>query len=414
MFYKGNIHFIAGRLGYGGNKFAACIAVCGVACTIAVMLITLAVSSGFNINIRNKLSGFNPDVTVLPPYNFKTGRQHAMLQANADVMSIIRTVYPKNKVYTTIQLPGIIKTENDYAATLFTGYDKHQSFVFQRENIVDGEWPDMTNPDNVDKIVVSRATSNKLGLKVGSHINAVFILNDNMRLRRFYISGIYETNFDEFDEKISYVSIDALSGLLGNKASVTSINIVGVPTDSIALTSESLQQLFIRDAQNNDKEDVPVVDNITHTGAMYLNWLDLLDTNVVVIFILICCVAALTLVSALFIIILNNVPLIGVLRALGASNKFVNRVFLQLTMRLVCVGLIFGNIFALTMIWAQSCYHIIPLDPETYYLDYVPISINLWHIIAINFGILAFSWMILVLPARMTSSFSPALTMRFE
>jgi lipoprotein-releasing system permease protein len=151
-----------------------------------------------------------------------------------------------------------------------------------------------------------------------------------------------------------------------------------------------------------------------HTGALYLNWLELLDTNVVVIFILMCCVAAMTLISSLFIIILDKTATIGVIRSLGGSKRFVRNIFIFTALRLVGLGLIIGNFVALGFVWLQSQYHIIPMNPEMYYLSAVPVSINLWQVVSLNIGVIIFAWLVLILPSRLASSISPAKTMRYE
>ena len=188
----------------------------------------------------------------------------------------------------------------------------------------------------------------------------------------------------------------------------------GVRSDSIAQTAEALQTDFISLAQQQQSDSVMVVDNITHSGAMYLNWLDLLDTNVIVIFILMCCVAAITLVSSLFILILNNIPAIGLLRALGASKQAVSNIFVAMTMRLVVPGMLIGDLATLLVIWVQRTYLIFPLDPESYYLSHVPMVFDWTGIVLINVGVAVMSWLVLILPARVASGISPARTMRCD
>jgi lipoprotein-releasing system permease protein len=147
---------------------------------------------------------------------------------------------------------------------------------------------------------------------------------------------------------------------------------------------------------------------------VYLNWMQLLDTNVVVIFALMCAVAGITLISSLFILILNSISTIGILRSIGATKRSVRSIFLLVAMRLVGLGMIFGNVFALALMWLQKTYHFMPLDPEMYYLTSVPVAFNWIGIILINVGVAIFAWLILVLPARFASSISPAKTMRYE
>jgi lipoprotein-releasing system permease protein len=175
-----------------------------------------------------------------------------------------------------------------------------------------------------------------------------------------------------------------------------------------------MQDKFIAIAQETAAQDVYVVDNITRTGIVYINWLKLLDTNVIVIFALMCAVAGITLISSLFILILNSISTIGIIRAIGATKHSVRTIFLLVAMRLVGLGMIFGNVFALALIWLQKTYHIMPLDAEMYYLSHVPVEINVPGIVLINIGVAVFAWLTLALPARFASTISPAKTMRYE
>jgi lipoprotein-releasing system permease protein len=127
-----------------------------------------------------------------------------------------------------------------------------------------------------------------------------------------------------------------------------------------------------------------------------------------------CAVAGITLISSLFILILNSISTIGILRSLGATKRSVRHIFLIVAMRLVGLGMIFGNVFALALIWLQKTYHFMPLNAEMYYLSHVPVQINLLGIVLINLGVAFFAWLILVLPARFASSINPAQTMRYE
>ena len=154
--------------------------------------------------------------------------------------------------------------------------------------------------------------------------------------------------------------------------------------------------------------------DITQTGALYLNWLDLLDTNVVVIFILMLCVAAFTLVSSLFIIILDRVTTIGILRSIGASRSLVSGIFVNIAMKLVGTGLLIGNILGIGLILIQSATHAVPLDPQMYYLSYVPVEINWLWLLLLNVGVGCGAWLILILPARLAARIDPASAMRYE
>ena len=147
---------------------------------------------------------------------------------------------------------------------------------------------------------------------------------------------------------------------------------------------------------------------------MYFNWLDLLDTNVIVILALMGCVAGFTLISCLFIIILERVKTIGLLKALGATNTQVRHVFIHMAQRLVLRGMLIGNLLSISFLLLQQKYHLIPLNPEAYYLNHVPVEINWTHIILLNVAVIAIASLILILPSYLVSRISPAQTMRYE
>ena len=156
------------------------------------------------------------------------------------------------------------------------------------------------------------------------------------------------------------------------------------------------------------------VDNVLRSGAPYFSWLDLLDTNVVVILILMALVAGFTLISSLFILILERVRLIGILKAIGATNSQIRGIFIYMSERLVVWGLIIGNIIGLGFVWLQHTTRFIPLDPESYYLSYVPVEIGWEAILLLNLSVIAISCGILILPSHMVSTLSPAESIRYE
>ena len=147
---------------------------------------------------------------------------------------------------------------------------------------------------------------------------------------------------------------------------------------------------------------------------LYFNWLELLDTNVVVILILMALVSGFTLVSCLFILILERVNMIGTMKALGATNAQISHIFVNLAERLVAIGLIIGNIIGIGFLLLQSHFQFLTLDADAYYLNYVPVEINWWYILLLNFGIIIASYLMLLLPSQLVSKISPATAIRYE
>ena len=194
----------------------------------------------------------------------------------------------------------------------------------------------------------------------------------------------------------------------------TRVDLRGLPVGDIEEISAELQSGLLTAAATGDLDAYYPVRNIMQTGAMYFNWLALLDTNVVVIFILMLAVSGFTLVSSLFILILERVRTIGILRALGAGKPAVRRIFVYLTMKTVGIGLLIGNILGICLLLVQRIWHIIPLDPEMYYLSSVPVEINWLYFVLLNLGVAVASWLILVLPAHLASGIDPAGAVKYE
>jgi lipoprotein-releasing system permease protein len=407
---------IAKRISIGGkNKIAAIIAVTGVTCAVAVMLLTLAVVVGFKSEIREKLHGFNCDISVLPTYSYTYGEQTNYLELDSTVERITKETFPGKKGSLVLRQPGMLKTDNDYSMLVFTGYDENHNFDFERKNLIEGTIPDYSKAESKNDIVISSITSKKLGLNVGDRVTACFFVNDKIKARKYTVAGIFTSNFGDFDKTVCYGSISSLQQVCQlDSVGGTAYEFRDVPQERIPAIAQKMQEDFLHAAENAGVQDIYVVDNITRTGMVYLNWLELLDTNVIVIFVLMCAVAGITLISSLFILILNSISTIGILRAIGATKHSVRTIFLMVAMKLVGLGMIFGNVFALVLIWLQDTYHFMPLDAEMYYLSHVPVKIDWLGILLINVGVAVFAWLTLVLPARFASTISPAKTMRYE
>lgn len=408
--------FVSRRISLGGrNKVAAIIAVAGVTCAVAVILLTLAVSMGFKNQIKERLHGFNADISVLPAYVYETGSQENYLHADQGLKNLLAKNLPGTSQSLVLRQPGILKTNDDYSAVVFTAFDAKHNFSFEKDNIVNGHWPDFFSDSTYNSIVISNATAQRLNLNVGDKVTACFFIDENIKSRRFTICGLFTSNFGDYDKTVAYCALPALQRICGlDSIGGSAFEINGVDESEISTKAEALQNALIDKARDEDAGEVPVIDNITHTGSMYLNWLDLLDTNVVVIFVIMCCVAAFTLISSLFIIILNSIQSIGILRALGASGKSIRNIFICITLRLVGIGIIAGNVIAIAFMIVQQAYNIVPLDPEMYYLNHMPVEINVPGIIIIDLATFIFAWLVLVLPARMSATISPAKTMRYE
>lgn len=262
----------------------------------------------------------------------------------------------------------IIKTDDNFDGVVLKSLPPTPGFI--ASHIIEGEYPD--NDGDKSHLVLSRATADKLSLSPGDRVFTYFFIDDNIKARRLTVTGIYDTHFTEFDSHLAFCDIGFLQTLDHVDAeSGSMIEINGIDGDNdIEHRAFLLQDTIIKKAAA-DGGHIMDVTNIHRTGALYFNWLSLLDTNVTVILILMALVAGFTLVSSTFIIILERVKMIGILKTMGMSNNSIRHIFIYMGEKLVVRGLIIGNVIGIGLLLIQKYFELLPLDPEAYYLDYV-------------------------------------------
>lgn len=397
--------------GKGGAGAGIVIAVAGVALALMIMEFTLAIVVGFKDGIRNKLIGFDAQISVKAAVD----DPDEILHLTPELLATVRGTLPETDLSLTLRQPALLKTDNDFHGLVLVGRDPASDFSFEKSNIVEGAWPDYSADSCANAIVISRAVASQLELKLGDRAFSTFFVDDNVKVRPSRVAAIYESNFGEYDSNVAYASLRTLQRVAGiDSVSGTSLDIRGIDIDYIASEADRLQQALVDDAVRGRLDQFYPVDNVTRTGALYFNWLALLDTNVIVIFVLMLAVASLTLISSLFILILERVNLIGILRAMGMQKKGIRDIFVDLAMRLVGLGMIIGNVLAIALLLIQKHFEIIPLNPQMYYLSSVPVEINWWAFAALNVGTIFVAWLVLVLPARMAANLDPIKAVSYD
>lgn len=397
--------------GNKANSSGIGIAVAGVAITLFIMEATLAIVLGFKNQITERVLGFEPPIAVLPAYSYNTGVSEFTIECTEEFSNTLTKEFPKSDPTLMMTQPGILKTNSDFCGVYFKSYGPNYDYSFENRHLIDGKVPNDSIPMD---ILISNTVAKELELGIGQKIDAYFFVNDAIKMRKFNIGGLYDTGFSEYDKTIAYAPISTLQRIAAiDSLHGTSIILQSSVTE-MDVEAEKLQQYLIDQYQAGELTKLYPVDNALHTGAVFFNWLSLLDTNVVVIFILMGCVAAFTLISSMFILILDRVNTIGVLRALGTSQSQIRVIFTNLAMKAVITGLIIGNIFTLPLLLIQQHYGFLKLDAEMYYLHQVPIEINWWWFLILNCSIVIVAWLVLLIPARAASRISPACVMRFE
>lgn len=408
----------ARRLGIdtSGSRTGIAVAIAGVTLAVAVLEISLAVVTGFKHEIERKLAGFDAQVTVLAPFEAGAAAQSASFDITPGLDSLVRAALPPQALVSAAwRQPGILKTDTDFEGVVFEARDPDTDFSFERANITRGAWPDFGADSCARDIVVSEAMASRLGLDLGDRIFSTFIIDGSVRMRRHTVAALYRSDFGEYDLKVVYCPMATLRSVAAaGPWSANRIDIRGLAEDQIDPAGEALQSALLDEAALGRLSAYFPVTTVHRSGALYYNWLALLDTNVVVIFILMLAVAGLTLVSSLFILILERIPTIGVLRAMGASRSGVRTVFVLLTLKVVGRGMLAGNILGIGFMVLQKTLRIVPLDPDMYYLSSVPVEISPTAVVLLNIGVVAAAWLILVLPAGMAARVSPAAAAKFD
>lgn len=409
-------YFLARRVSLAAdgrkNSPAIRVAVTAVALSIAVMLAAVAIVLGFRREITEKVTGFNSHLSL---YALPDSHDDSNLITLTPSLRKVLDSSPYITDYTlNASIPAIMKTPDNFKGVYLNNIHGAEMERFIKRNLEEGVIPDYGKSENEMKILVSRKTANQLGLKLNDKIDTYFLSND-IRVRRFQIAGIFNSHFDSYDNLYIYGALPLIQGLggvstsQGTSISITTDNFADAPRYTSQLTHTLAQALASGFLYKSYR-----VDNTLNLEARFFQWLSLLDMNVVVILVLMTIVAAVTLISGMLIIILDKKRFIGILRAMGAPVGSVRRIFVLLAMRVALRGMVIGNCLMLALLWVQSRWHLIHLDADAYYIDFVPVELTWSSILILNVATLAVIYLTLLVPARFVARISPAETMRSE
>ena len=410
--------FIAKRI-YGDqgdrrkvSRPAIRIATVGVAIGLAVMIITVSVVLGFKHTIRDKVVGFGSHIQI---GNILTMGSYETLPICIDDSTLRAFVridgIRKAERYTTTQ--GILKTDDDFLGVVFKGLGPEYDLTFLQENLVEGELPQFSDSATNYPLVISRSMADKLRLKTGDRIFAYFIGNDEVRARRFTVTGIYQTNMKRFDDAFCLTDIYATHKLNGwFEDQCTGAELLVDDFEQLEQTNRNVIKKVNR--QLDRYGSTLSSQTIIEAYPAVFSWLELLDINVWIILALMIAVAGFTMVSGLLIIILERTQMIGVLKALGARNSTIRHTFLWFSVFIIGQGLLWGNIIGIGLVVLQQQTGLVTLDPQTYYVSEAPLELNPLFIVLLNVATLLISVLVLIAPSYLVSRIHPAKSMRYE
>ena len=300
----------------------------------------------------------------------------------------------------------MIKTDSAFQGIVLKGTDY---WTFFAQNIVEG-----VIPSQPQEVLLSRMTANRLQLHLNDDILCYFVDDTDVRARRFTIVGLYDTGFAQADELFVLSPLETARRL--QQWEHNTYSGVEILIDDIAKLEDVADEIYFATVNHLDEHgyNTYYVQTLVQLNPAIFGWLELLDMNVIVIIILMQLVAGFNIVSGLIILILDGVQLIGTLKALGADNRFVRRIFLTQAAMLIGKGVLWGNIIGLGIAAMQYFGHLIPLEATTYYVDTVPVSFAWSWLIVLNVLTIGISLLILLLPSMIISKISPAKVMHFE
>lgn len=388
------------------------IATAGVTIGLAVMIVSVFVVLGFKHSIRNKVIGFGSHIQVT---NFigQTASEQYPIQMDDSMMQVIRNINGVRHAERFAYKQGILKTDNDFLGVILKGVGPEYDSTFIHSNMVSGSFPKFSDKEASNNIVISQSIADKLKVRQGQRIFAYFIDNNGVRIRRFTIAGIYQTNLSQYDTYICFTDLYTavrLNGWKPDQASGAEITV-----NDFNKVNEVEQQFIEKVNKTTDHYgETYSSQTIQDINPQIFQWLDLLDMNVWIILALMTAVAGVTMISGLLIIILERTTMIGVLKALGARNATIRHTFMCFATFIIGRGLLYGNILGVGLSLLQKYLGIVKLDPATYYVSTVPIEINIPALLLLNVATLVISVFVLIAPSYLIAHIHPARSMRYE
>lgn len=397
---------------YKVSRPAIRIATIGVAIGLAVMVVTVSVVLGFKHTIRDKVVGFGSHIQVENFLALQSTDPHPIC-VDDSLMRVLRSTDGVKHVERFALTQGILKTDSDFLGMTFKGVGPEYDFTFIRQNLVAGDIPEFSDQSSHYKLLVSQMTADKLKLAVGDKVYAYFISNNDVRARRFTVSGIYQTNLTLFDQSLCFTDLYTavrLNNWLDGQCTGAEITVA-----DFGRLEETAANVVERVNRTPDKYgDILTSQTIDEAYPQIFSWLDLLDINVWIILALMVCVAGFTMISGLLIIILERTQMIGTLKALGARNSTVRHTFLWFAAFIIGRGLLFGNIIGIGIVLVQEYTGVVSLDPTSYYVSTAPMELNVPFIVLLNVATLLISLFVLIAPSYLISHIHPAKSMRYE
>jgi lipoprotein-releasing system permease protein len=399
------------------RKFSESIvsfAVFGIAFGLFVMILSVAIVTGFKKEVRNKVIGFGSHIQLV---NFDSNSSYETVPVSKDQkwLQEIKNMKGVKNIQSFATKPGIVKTDEEIHGIVLKGVGSDFDWSFFKDNLVEGKLFSVSDTGRTDDVLISKQIALLLKLKVGDPLYTYF-LNDEtkaQKMRKFRICGIFSTSLEEFDRLFVLADISHVRKLNDWKPDqISGFEIAIKDFDDLDKITQNIRRLTLSYSKDNESVLRPVT--ITSKYPQIFDWLNLLDMNVWIILGLIILVAGFNMVSGLLILILERTTMIGVLKAVGSENWSIRKIFIYLSSFLILKGMFWGNVAGIAFCLIQAKFGIFQLDPGSYYLDTVPINLKITHLLMLNAGTIVVTLLMLLVPSWYISRIEPDKAIRFD
>ena len=392
------------------------VALVGIVLAVVVMILSIAIVMGFKGEITGKIMHLDAHLRVT---NAALGIDDNYATVNGrEVREAIAADDTFAPLIESISLiadkSAILKTDDDFMGIIMRGVDSGYDWRFLNSNMIEGTEPVVSDTASSNQIAISKTVADRLRLHAGDKVMTYFI-DDKIKVRNLEIAGVFETDLEAFDAAYIVGGIGIVQGVNGWHGDTgTQVAINMKDTRNLEADSYQLYSLLAENTVQRESKNLFYVTTTEQNNIPFFAWLQMLDMNVVIILTLMMIVAAFTLISAMLMIVLERIRIIGNFKAMGATNGSIRRIFIYLTGKLILKALLIGNIIGIGLCLLQKYGHVVRLDPSSYYMPYVPIYLSLPALIMLNIGIIIVSYLTLLGASHIISTIKPSATMRFE
>ncbi|RKS94402.1 lipoprotein-releasing system permease protein [Flavobacterium limicola] len=384
------------------------IAISAIAIGMIMMIVSVATGIGLQQKIREKVSAFNGHIIISNYDNNQSEVTLVPISKKQDFYPKFTSVSGVEHIQAIASKAGIIRTETAFEGIIFKGVGNDYKWDNIKEYLVSGKLPNYSKNVN-QEVLISQFLANRLNLKVGDLFNTFFIKEDQNQLpniRRFKITGIFNSGFQEFDA--TYIIGDIRHMQRINKWAPDQIGAFEVFVDDFNAIESTGEQVYAQTSSTLDTK------TIIEKYSYIFEWLQLFDFNIIVILVVMILVATINMVVALLVLILERTQMIGILKALGANNWSVRKIFLYNAFYLIIRGLFWGNLIGISLLLIQQQFGIIQLPPENYYVNQAPVYLNWGYILLLNLLTVTVCFFVLLIPSYIITKISPVKAIRFD